>query len=201
MKILCLHGYGQHEQSIKNTFLGIEKMLQKHYQATLYYVIGPHQVINFKKEQGFAWFGVGSDDLEAFFGAKKYYGIEESVNMINKYIKEHGPFDGVIGFSQGSVTTTILLGLNLHPFKFAWIIGSYSPTDPEYILYDKISVPTLHIWGLDDIIVTADRSEKNYNNYPEKGKEQYVHNGKHIIPVNDLSKEVYKQFIDKCIKN
>lgn len=200
MKILCLHGYGQHEQSIKATFSGIEKWLYQQYKATLHFVIAPHQVINFKKEQGYAWFTVGDDSLEAFFGAKKYFGIDESVNKIKQYIQTNGPFDGVIGFSQGSVMTTILLGLNIYPFKFAWIIGSYSPTDPEYILYDKIKIPTLHIWGLDDSIVTFDRSEKNYNNYPEN-KEKYVHDGKHVIPINSVSKGNYRQFIIKYTAN
>ena len=196
MKILCLHGYGQHEQSMKSTFSGIDKMLYQQYKAELHFVMGPHQVTNFKKEQGYAWFTVGSDDLEAFFGAKKYYGIEESVSKIKQYIQDNGPFDGIIGFSQGSVLTTILLGMNIHSFKFAFIIGSYSPTDPEYILYDKITIPTLHIWGLDDSIVMSDRSEKNYNNYPEN-KQKYIHDGKHIIPSNSISKMVYKQFSDK----
>ena len=95
--------------------------------------------------------------------------------------------------------TTILLGMNIYPFKFAWIVGSYSPTDPEYILYDKITIPVLHIWGLDDSIVIANRSEKNYNNYPDN-KQKYVHNSKHVIPTNSTSKEVYKKFIDQYMK-
>lgn len=199
MKILCLHGYGQHEQSMKATFSGVEKWLYQQYKAELYFVVGPHQVINFKKEQGYAWFTVGDDSLEAFFGAKKYYGVDESVNKVKQFIQDSGPFDGIIGFSQGSVMTTILLGMNIYPFKFAWITGSYSPTDPEYILYDKITVPALHIWGLDDSIVTFDRSEKNYHNYPEN-KNKYVHNGKHVIPTSSQSKEVYKDFIDRYVK-
>ena len=51
MKILCLHGYGQHEQSMKNTFSGIEKMLYQQYKTELHFVIAPHQVINLKKSK------------------------------------------------------------------------------------------------------------------------------------------------------
>lgn len=199
MKILYLHGYGQHSESMKKTSHDIEKWLFQEYKATLHYVIAPHHVINFKKEDGNAWFTVGSDDLEAFFGAKEYFGVDESINKINQYIEENGPFDGVVGFSQGSVMTTILLGLNTYQFKFAFIIGSYSPTDMKYTLYNQITIPTLHIWGMDDSIVASDQSEKNYNNYPNKNKEKYVHNGKHIIPVNSSSKEMFKAFIDRTL--
>ena len=91
--------------------------------------------------------------------------------------------------------TTIILGMNVHPFKFAFIIGSYSPSDTKFILYHNINTPTLHIWGIEDTIVTYDKSETNYNNYISN-KEKYIHNGKHIIPTSKISKNVYKKFIN-----
>lgn len=76
---------------------------------------------------------------------------------IKEFIDNNGSFDVLIGFSQGSVMTTILLGLNIFNFKFCIIGGSYEITDN---LYNEINTQTLHIWGLNDSIVIHERSKK-----------------------------------------
>jgi len=40
------------------------------------------------------WWNFSDDD-------KKYFGLEESLDLLLKVMKEEGPFDGVFGFSQG----------------------------------------------------------------------------------------------------
>ncbi len=76
----------------------------------------------------------------------KYDGIEYTLEYISKIIKSDGPFDGILGFSQGGVLTTILCLMQKYPkyfektfnlssdiiqqsanFKFAWIISGFLP--------------------------------------------------------------------------
>lgn len=194
MKILFLHGYGQTQESMREAFSGLEKILEELYGAECSYVTAPHKVINFKGTEGRGWFLV---EDQFFFTLKEYRGLDESVDKIKKYIEENGPFDGVVGFSQGSVIVSILLMLG-YKFKFAVLAGSYVVTDEKYKdMYDKITVPSLHIWGRKDVLVTPDKSEANYNKYPGEKKICYVHKGSHNIPDNNNAKEMYKLFIDK----
>jgi len=41
-----------------------------------------------------AWWNFSDDD-------KVYYGLEDSLEMLLKIMREEGPFDGILGFSQG----------------------------------------------------------------------------------------------------
>ena len=51
--------------------------------------------------------------------------IDESIDWLLSYINENGPFDGILGFSQGASMVTRLLRVTVEtrPFKFAILIG------------------------------------------------------------------------------
>ena len=100
MKILCLHGYGQHEESIKSTFSNIENFFNIEYAAKFDYIIAPHKVLNLKKQEGYGWFTFEDDKLETFFKSTKNHNIDNSIITIQNFIEENGPYDGIIGFSQ-----------------------------------------------------------------------------------------------------
>jgi len=49
-----------------------------------------------KEEQPLGWWNFSEDG--------KYTGLEDSLEILLKYMKEEGPFDGIFGFSQGNLS-------------------------------------------------------------------------------------------------
>eukprot|EP01084_Bolivina_argentea_P191108 328289_1 len=90
----------------------------------------------------------------------QYNGIEETLKFISNVIQNDGPFDGILGFSQGGVLLSMLCLMQKYPkyfektfnlssditknssqFKFAWIISGFLPRCNELkpLLNDIIS--------------------------------------------------------------
>ncbi|KAH9576955.1 hypothetical protein CY35_01G189600 [Sphagnum magellanicum] len=41
----------------------------------------------------------------------EFQGVEDAISFISDYMKTHGPYDGLVGFSQGAVLSGLLAGL------------------------------------------------------------------------------------------
>ena len=60
------------------------------------------------------WFSDANDQQPAFYSMKsstKAIGYDESLNDIMNAFKTQGPFDGILGFSQGGAMTALVCGL------------------------------------------------------------------------------------------
>ena len=71
-------------------------------------------------------------------------------------------YDGVIGFSQGAVVASILTNKYPNLFKYFISISGYQTTAPKYLnIYSQPidSIPSMHIYGLNDKMVEPIRSE------------------------------------------
>lgn len=85
---------------------------------------------------------------------------------------DYGPFDGVLGFSQGGIITSILTGMrkplssmedNYFQFSFAIFCGTALPSVEKYLHYVLLSnscapLDTLHIYGTRDPAVSNEKS-------------------------------------------
>jgi len=83
-----------------------------------------------------------------------YHQIEIALGFISNYFMQHGPIDGVIGWSQGAVMTAILSALkdnSDYPFNFNWAIlcGGFLPGDVRYrpLFEPPLKLSTLHVTG------------------------------------------------------
>eukprot|EP01083_Nonionella_stella_P017113 47830_1 len=170
LRVLCLHGYKQHDIQFKNKTNALRKSLKD--LVDFHYVTAPHKIpfevhvkesaIQDKKSdhsdaheskqdikhldylpRARAWWR-SSDD------GSKYNGIEESLQFVSHTIKNDGPFDGILGFSQGGVLSIVLCLIQKYPnyfkqtfnlssdvvkhisdFKFVWIISGFLPRCDE----------------------------------------------------------------------
>jgi predicted esterase len=69
-----------------------------------------------------------------------------------------GPFDGVLGFSQGAAMASLLCALQQQSdadfrFRFAVMFGGFTPRSTDLVeLYAPtaplITIPTLHVYGM-----------------------------------------------------
>ena len=74
-----------------------------------------------------------------------YLHVEESLDRLDRYIEAHGPFDGLIGFSQGGIMVTMLTarrlqraasGIGLPPtWRVIVLIASLAPRCGEYACF------------------------------------------------------------------
>lgn len=54
------------------------------------------------------WFNTEDHVFKACIPSDLSVGFEDSISLIDKTFQEYGPFDGILGFSQGAAFVTIL---------------------------------------------------------------------------------------------
>ena len=136
----------------------------------------------------------------AWFMARNnvYEGWDASVTYLKTLCREQGPFDGVLGFSQGASLTAILAASLEHPertpetsepiqnkpFRFVISVSGFRPADPKFdpLFRDQIQTPVMLIVGANDSIVTSERSQT----LVERCANSRVvrHPGEHYLPTS-----------------
>ncbi|KAM0347522.1 hypothetical protein ACHAPZ_011287 [Fusarium culmorum] len=131
MRLLCLHGRGTNSDILESQLAPLVSRLSEGY--TLDFLDGPCQVN--------AAPGVDSRSSGPFLAWHRRHfakDVASAYAYVQAVITEDGPYDGVIGFSQGAALAVGLLishqhqgptGVNL--FKFAILFSSVLPTAPS----------------------------------------------------------------------
>ena len=203
LRILCLHGYRQTSVTFREKTGSFRKALKK--KAEFEYITAPLVVpLNEgESESGCSWWFTREED--SFSSRDKSAitkGYDDSLAVIAKAVEENGPFDGLMGFSQGGAMAGLLCGMmqqNLvkYPFKFAILISAFkSLADPHQKYYaEKIAIPTLHVFGKTDQVIPKEMSEEflQYFNSPTT----YIHAGGHFVPATGEAKRAYIDFLDR----
>ncbi|KAF9931349.1 Ovarian cancer-associated protein 2 [Linnemannia zychae] len=152
LRILCLHGYTQNALSFTKKTVVFRKCLKD--IADLVYVTAPHivpiptldtpeereddKLENLEPEAvPYGWWTSSPENPH-------YKGFDESLSGLREVLEKQGPFDGVMGFSQGASMASLLQlllekphlspimsGCKHDPFKFAIIVSGFEPRDPE----------------------------------------------------------------------
>lgn len=130
MRILLLHGYAQNKDTFNIKARRLERRILRMYpDATLCWAEGPIQLrtddIAEEPEKRSDW------DTEQLLNFRAWYytrqagrsprGFYESLEYLAGIVRKFGPFDGVIGFSQGAVMAIFLASLLEGESRF----GSY----------------------------------------------------------------------------
>lgn len=120
-----------------------------------------------------------------------HFSMEPAFEELKASIIKDGPYDGIIGFSQGAGVAGILCNSidSLVPekqgkFKFAVLYSGFRP-HPEFLqkyFSPPISTPTLHIMGSLDTVVSEERSMALYNACTEDSRTLMRHPGGHFVP-------------------
>ena len=138
----------------------------------------------------------------AYFDPSNLTSILKAVEDLKDYIGADGPFDGVIGYSQGAALAATLLiqdkadhPSQLHPlFKCAIFLSGGVPFDPAALARDEkrsldpavdgepITIPTANIWGSNDVDF-PDTSPRLSKLCTAEKRTEVVHVGGHEIPV------------------
>ncbi|XP_076439483.1 esterase OVCA2-like [Babylonia areolata] len=208
LKILCIHGYRQNAQSFRQKTGAFRKLIKK--KAELVFITAPNQVppsdtaedSTEASDEGNGWWFSREDD---YFRAQDptgcCKGYDLSLSTILQAVKEQGPFDGILGFSQGAAMVALVLGEQEKQsekwFQFAILVAGFkSRSSPHDALYEKkISIPTLHVFGETDKVIQKDMSEDLLQYFEDTVTLQ--HQGGHFIPAGGQEKKVYLEFLAK----
>lgn len=108
LRLLMLHGYRQNETAFRERSGGLRKAL-KNYVSEFVFCEAPHLIPNNntkeeeKKESNERGWWFSSDAAyNALELTENDKGLNESLEYINQIFETKGPFDGILGFSQGN---------------------------------------------------------------------------------------------------
>ena len=137
-------------------------------------------------------------------------GVEESVGRVCAKVVRDGPYDGVLGFSQGATLATLVcalmasgspLALSAPPFRMAVLIAGFIPRDAQVLetlaagtAAGPLPAPrTLWVSGSSDTFVPSQSTERLAQHFASA--EWFKHEGGHGIPSGADFRNTVKTFV------
>ncbi|KAI1499234.1 serine hydrolase FSH [Biscogniauxia marginata] len=190
MRFLCLHGRGTSGKIFEMQTARIRQALGRDHE----FVFANGTVLT-EPDAGAA---AVSDEFYGFVGdsVSQY---QELYNDLLDLVNTEGPFDGLMGFSEGgAVAAWMLLENSRHPFTFgvfkcAIFFSAALPFDPDVVrtgivrIVDSatdgvsINIPTAHTWSKTGD-VNAERAQALAQLCDKTVREEFIHNLGHNVP-------------------
>lgn len=127
----------------------------------------------------------------------KYDNLQDTFKYLQQFCSDHNfnP-DILIGFSQGSVLSLLLLYNKIFPnIKKVILLSSSDIMDYNYSLSSKLNIPSLHFIGSKDPLVLPSESLNISNKYFDNPLIYYHPHG-HVIPSGSSSnRQLLQKFI------
>lgn len=215
LRVLCVHGYRQNSSSFREKTGALRKLLKKHLE--LIYINAPHPVItdNISQDQENSssagddqrgwWFSdVQARSFDARQECESSLGLDESLKAVREAVKDLGPFDGILGFSQGAALVAMVCALQeqkLEPafsFRFAILVAGFRSTCAQHqSFYEglEVTLPSLHVFGQEDKVIPEQMSRELLPTFP--GAHILTHPGGHFIPAASAHRQIYQEFLQK----
>ncbi|KAL5102574.1 hypothetical protein RYX36_006901 [Vicia faba] len=205
-RFLCLHGFRTSGEIMKKQIhKWPQNVLDK---LDLVFVDAPFPCTGKSDVEGifdppyYEWFQFNKEFTE-------YTKFDECLQFIEDYMIKHGPFDGLLGFSQGAILSGALPGLQekgvalrkVPKVKFLIIIGGAKFLEPSLVekaYSSKIGCPSLHFIGENDFL------KQHGKELIESCVEPVVihHPKGHTVPrLDDKSLNIMTDFIERIQKD
>lgn len=210
LRVLCLHGYRQDGQSFKSKLGGFRKATKSILDPV--FLDAPHVIPESSTDEdniaepnvpdGRGWWFSSS---KKSFDAQEYtdvcVGFDDSVKTVEKACCSLGPFDGILGFSQGAAMAALILCLQslgrlTSNFKFGVLIAGFKSRSSFHdALYTDglVKVPTLHIVGETDAVIPKPQAMEIVPFFTSP--RVVFHPGGHFIPTTGPCKTDYMAFL------
>ncbi|KAK3321990.1 serine hydrolase FSH [Apodospora peruviana] len=165
MRFLCLHGTGTNSQVFETQLANILYELEGNH--TYEFVEGTSPAPMAAEIQGFF---PSTDEYFQYYDQTSAPSMNTALDQLEGYLASEGPFDGVIGYSQGAslAATYLIRTAQRHPsaplpFRCAIFFSGGRPLDPRSLDEDRlvlinpdgvtdavVAMPTANIWGRND---------------------------------------------------
>ena len=215
MRALCLHGFAQDGATFRGKIGALRKALKSHCEYV--FLDAPHDVAGAfdgdaetfrgmdtitSATSSRAWF---TSRENAEHGAKRscdegwtrpamsksYDGWNETVDAIRRLMATEGPFEGIIGFSQGATAAVAALASIEElraSVRFVVLVAGFEPLDETMLKATRaispIPIPSLHAHGDQDKLVTRERMTQLASHFDESTREFFFHEGSHGVPTS-----------------
>ncbi|TKW04683.1 hypothetical protein SEVIR_7G125700v4 [Setaria viridis] len=205
-RFLCLHGFRTSAEIMRKQVVGkwpadVTARLDLVFADAPFPAEGKSDVDGIFDPPYYEWFQFDKEFTE-------YRNFDKCLAYIEELMIKDGPFDGLMGFSQGAILSAALPGLQeqglaltrVPKIKYLIIIGGakfLSPTVAEKAYANKIACTSLHFIGDNDFLKT--HGEKLI----ESCVDPFVirHPKGHTVPrLDDKSLQVMLRFLDKIEK-
>uniref|UniRef100_A0ACD5UBJ3 Uncharacterized protein n=1 Tax=Avena sativa TaxID=4498 RepID=A0ACD5UBJ3_AVESA len=206
-RFLCLHGFRTSGEIMRRQVVGkwpaeVTARLDLVFADAPFPAEGKSDVEGIFDPPYYEWFQFDK-------GFTEYRNLDKCYDYIEDLMIKQGPFDGLMGFSQGSILSAALVGLQqqglaltrVPKINYLMIIGGARfraavVADKAYAV--KIKIPSLHFLGDNDFLKSA--GEKLIESFVDP----YIirHPKGHTVPrlVDEKSLEVMCHFLDKMEK-
>ncbi|WAQ93549.1 OVCA2-like protein [Mya arenaria] len=196
--ILCIHGYRQNAQSFRERTGAFRKFPIVKKQTDLVFITAPNRVPSMHGEEapgdGQAaeglgetgwWFSAPDNTYMAQEFTDCCKGYQESLDMVTEVFKTQFSY---FCFSDSPIK-----------FNFVILVAGFKSRQSahEHLYKEKITVPSLHVFGDTDKVIQKDMSEALLQHFVEPVILQ--HEGGHFIPTTGAHKQVYTQFLQKML--
>lgn len=200
LRVLCLHGFRTsaaifHKQ-VSRWDPALLQLLDLTFLDGPYPARGKSEVEGILPGPYFEWYQFNKDFSELT-------NFEESKEFITKYMLEHGPFDGLMGFSQGGVLAAAFAGLQQKglalqqhpPLRFIILISGAGFNNQQLMhecYSETVECPSAHIIGDQDFLREVNEE------LVSKFKDPLVirHTGKHTVPrLGEEQTKLLKDFV------
>nr|XP_020499747.1 esterase OVCA2 [Labrus bergylta] len=220
VRVLCIHGYRQNSGSFREKTGSLRKLLKK--QVELVYLSAPHSVQQATSEdapeketnsgrgpggdedpKGWWFSDIQARSFSAQQECEESLGLEESVSVVREAVKVMGPFDGILGFSQGAAFVAMLCSLQerkLEPdfsFRFAILFAGFRSACNEHQQFYNapLQIPSLHVFGLEDRVISDKLSRELVPSFQDP--EIMTHPGGHFVPAASAHRQTYQDFLKR----
>eukprot|EP00931_Biecheleriopsis_adriatica_P123670 TRINITY_DN98736_c0_g1_i1.p1 TRINITY_DN98736_c0_g1~~TRINITY_DN98736_c0_g1_i1.p1 ORF type:complete len:263 (-),score=57.50 TRINITY_DN98736_c0_g1_i1:57-845(-) len=214
MKMLMIHGFVQNSAIFHSRTSNLRsKALKAAGSKKLDFVfadsslkVHPSLASSDVDVDGRAWFNpqeaIDGDTSVRPVLSKDYRGWQEPLEELRSQAQTEGPVSGILAFSQGGVPAALLMSELREQIRFGIFVSCFAPMDVEVrkllsaAEQEPIDVPTLHVVGLADPLVTEERSRDLAALF--KNPSFAKHDGGHIMIPKELFGTV-KEFLAKVV--
>nr|XP_020765457.1 esterase OVCA2 [Odocoileus virginianus texanus] len=218
LRILCLAGFRQSERGFREKTGALRKALRG--RAELVCLSGPHPVMDAAGSEGAKpdsgpcppeeqprgwWFSEQEADVFlALEDPTACRGLEEALGTVAQALNKLGPFDGILGFSQGAALAALVCALGQagdprFPLpRFVILVSGFCPRGlglMEPIMKGPLSLPSLHVFGDTDGVIPSQESVQLCSRF--NGAITLTHSGGHFIPAAAPQRQGYLKFLDQ----
>ncbi|XP_034406048.1 esterase OVCA2 [Cyclopterus lumpus] len=216
LRVLCVHGYRQNSSSFREKTGALRKLLKK--QVELVYLSAPHCVRQASSEapkeenkgpgadedsRGWWFSDVQALSFSAQQQCEESLGLDDSVMAVREAVKNQGPFDGILGFSQGAAFVAMLCCLQeqkLEPefnFRFSIIVAGFRSACEEHKHFYNLplQIPSLHVFGLEDRVIPDNMSRELLLSFQDP--QVLTHPGGHFVPAASAHRQAYQDFLKR----
>ena len=173
-------------RNVPNFFLKCKRINSLRSHVNLFFVV-------FLKDQRGWWFSRESGYFKSDDASDCDKGFSESLDLITKTFELHGPFDGILGFSQGAALAALLCLMKTREpdavpaaiqFQFAVLVAGFKSLSSKHAPWyaadgAKVKMPTLHVIGTEDRVIRKSVSEALLHHFQDPDK--LYHSGGHYM--------------------